>query len=66
MRFSKQLRDVADAFRKENLDSTDAADKTQMDDDWTKNKVPVSRLKIHDSLKAKKNNNEDFNNLKAQ
>ncbi|CAL1548035.1 unnamed protein product [Lymnaea stagnalis] len=34
MRFSKQLRDVADAYRKLHLNSTDEEDKTVLDDDW--------------------------------
>lgn len=38
MRFSKQLRDVADAYRKLHLNSTDEVDKTLLDDDWTKMK----------------------------
>lgn len=39
MRFSKELRDLADEFRKTYLDSFDEADNTVLDDDWTKMKV---------------------------
>ncbi|PVD37980.1 hypothetical protein C0Q70_00582 [Pomacea canaliculata] len=38
MRFSKELRDLADEFRKTYLDSFDEADNTVLDDDWTKMK----------------------------
>ncbi|GFR71850.1 GDP-fucose protein O-fucosyltransferase 2 [Elysia marginata] len=34
MRFSKQLRDIGDAFRAEFLDSTDAKDKTVVEKSW--------------------------------
>ena len=39
MRFSKHLRDVADEFRQEHLNSNDKLDKTILDPDWTKMKV---------------------------
>ncbi len=35
MVYAKTLRDVADQFRKDYLDSTDESDKTKFDDDWT-------------------------------
>ncbi|XP_013395968.2 GDP-fucose protein O-fucosyltransferase 2 isoform X2 [Lingula anatina] len=36
MRFSKQLRDIADKFREQELDSTDEKDRTVLLEDWTK------------------------------
>nr|KAG5713730.1 hypothetical protein BaRGS_024357 [Batillaria attramentaria] len=38
MRFSKPLRQLGDAFRETFLDSTDEADNTVLDEDWTKMK----------------------------
>ncbi|XP_005111664.1 GDP-fucose protein O-fucosyltransferase 2 [Aplysia californica] len=38
MRFAQQLRDIADDFRREFLDSTDEKDETVLDDDWTQMK----------------------------
>nr|8AY1_A Chain A, GDP-fucose protein O-fucosyltransferase 2,Spondin-1 [Caenorhabditis elegans]8AY1_B Chain B, GDP-fucose protein O-fucosyltransferase 2,Spondin-1 [Caenorhabditis elegans] len=38
MRYSNDLVDVADAFRKKYLDSDDKRDKTKLVDDWTKEK----------------------------
>lgn len=38
MRFSQPLRELGDAFREDFLDSTDEADNTVLDEDWTKMK----------------------------
>lgn len=41
MVFAKHLRAVGDEFRSQHLNSTDAADKIAVEEDWTKMKVPV-------------------------
>lgn len=45
MVFAKHLRDIGDEFRRENLDSTDPEDKTELED-WTKMKVPVTACHV--------------------
>ena len=46
MRFSQHLRDVADAFRRRYLNSTDESDQTVLDKDWTSMKVATSHLYV--------------------
>lgn len=45
MVFAKHLRNIGDEFRRENLDSTDPDDKTELED-WTKMKVPVTTYPV--------------------
>ncbi|CDW60924.1 O-FucT domain containing protein [Trichuris trichiura] len=44
MRYSAELRAVADEYRAKELNSDDVSDRTPMDDDWRKMKVSFTRL----------------------
>lgn len=44
MVFAKHLRAVGDEFRSQHLNSTDAADKMALEEDWTRMKVATLLL----------------------
>lgn len=50
MRFSKDLRSIANEFREKYLNSTDECDNTHIPDDWTTEKVFRLNMKLYHVL----------------